>query len=54
MNPYSKNGSSSFALGTQATFYLLEKMPKQARRIYISPLQTREGTYQRLRELAKQ
>lgn len=54
MNPYSKNGTSSFALGTQATFYLLEKMPKQARRIYISPLQTRDDTYQRLREFTKQ
>ena len=53
MNPYSKNGPTSFALGTQATFYLLEKKSEQARRIYISPQQSRDDTYHRLRLLAK-
>ncbi len=51
MYRYDKAGQTSFALGTQATFYLLESAPKRAKRVYISPKQNRDETYARLRAL---
>lgn len=53
MFKYEKDGLTSYALGTQATFYLLEAKPEIAKRIYISPKQVRDETYERLIALAK-
>lgn len=52
MIKYDKKSPTSYALGTQATFYLLESAPAQARRIYVSPKQNRDETFVRLVELA--
>lgn len=50
---YDKKNDSSFALGAQSVFYLLEQRPKDAIRLYISPKQTRDATYEKLVVLAK-
>ena len=53
MAHYDKKATNSYALGTQATFYLLEARPDLALRIYISPKQTRDATYDKLVEKAR-
>ncbi|MCF0113041.1 MAG: TrmH family RNA methyltransferase, partial [Bacilli bacterium] len=53
MAHYDKKATNSYALGTQATFYLLEARPDLAVRIYISPKQTRDATYDKLVEKAR-
>ena len=53
MNRYDKAGPTSFALGTQATFYLLESAANQTRKVYITPKQNRDETYERLVSLCK-
>ena len=53
MGIYDKKNASSFALGAQSVFYLLEQRPMDAIRIYVSPKQSRDETYEKLIALAK-
>lgn len=53
MNKYDKKDPLSYCLGTTLTFELLLRRPSSAKRIYISPKQNRDETYQKLLALAK-
>ncbi len=53
MEKYDKNSSISYALGTTLTFELLKRKPMVAKRIYISPKQKRDETYNEIIRLAK-
>jgi TrmH family RNA methyltransferase len=53
MNKYDKKDPLSYCLGTTLTFELLLRKPTSAKRIYISPKQNRDETYQKLLALAK-
>lgn len=53
MNKYDKKGDISYTLGTTLTFELLLRKPEVAKKIYISPKQKRDETYDKLITLAK-
>ncbi len=53
MEKYSKNSDASYALGTTLTIELLKRKSHQAKRIYISPKQKRDVTYESIVTLAK-
>ncbi len=53
MNKYDKKDSISYCLGTTLSFELLLRKPTSAKRLYISPKQNRDETYQKLIALAK-
>ena len=54
MFKYDKNSPTSYCLGAQATFYLLETSPSLCQRIYVSPKQKRDDTFARLETLSKE
>lgn len=53
MAKYRKEDLTSFALGTTLTIELLKKRPDLARRLYISPAQRKDETYEKLVHLAR-
>ena len=53
MNKYDKKSDTSYTLGTTLTFELLLRKPEVARKIYISPKQKRDETYDKLVSLAR-
>ncbi len=53
MTKYRKDEKTSYCLGTTLTFELLLRKPEAATRIYISPKQKRDETYQKLVSLAR-
>ncbi|MBP5092378.1 MAG: hypothetical protein J6328_07525, partial [Bacilli bacterium] len=54
MFKYKKENPNSYALGTTLAFELLKHRPEQAKRLYISPLQKRDNTYQEIIRLARE
>jgi RNA methyltransferase, TrmH family len=52
MARYDKDDENSYAIGTTLTFELLIRKPECAKRVYISPKQKRDETYQKLLALA--
>lgn len=53
MEKYNKNSDTSYALGTTLTFELLKRKANQAKRIYISPKQKRDATYESIVAMAR-
>lgn len=53
MAKYEKNGEVSYALGTTLALELLMRKPKAATRLYISPKQKKDDTYQKLLSIAR-
>lgn len=53
MEKYSKSSDTSYALGTTLTFELLKRKANQAKRIYISPKQKRDATYESIVVMAR-
>lgn len=51
MTKYSKTGSLAYALGTTLTIELLQNRPSSVKRVYISPKQKRDATYEKIRGL---
>jgi tRNA G18 (ribose-2'-O)-methylase SpoU len=49
---YDKKDENSFALGTTLSFEALLRVPEKVRRLYISPKQNRDETYNKLKALA--
>ena len=49
---YDKKDENSFALGTTLSFEALLRVPEKVRRLYVSPKQNRDETYNKLKALA--
>jgi TrmH family RNA methyltransferase len=48
---YDKKDETSFALGTTLSFEALLRIPEKVRRLYVSPKQNRDETYDKLKAL---
>lgn len=53
MEKYEKKSEISYSLGTTLTFELLLRKPESAIRVYVSPRQKRDSTYEKIETLAK-
>jgi RNA methyltransferase, TrmH family len=53
MEKYEKDGPLSYCFGTTLTFELLLRAPNEAVRVFVSPKQKRDETYEKLMALAK-